>query len=82
LLARERSGVSAERQFFAGPGYSIADIAMFGYLHVGDEAGYDLADYPSLTGWLARVERQPGFIDDLEPYPENARPGRGRSTYD
>jgi glutathione S-transferase len=71
----------AEQEFFAGPDYTIADVAMFGYLHVAEEAGYDLAEYPSLVRWLARVTQQPGFIDDLAPYPENARPGRGRSTY-
>jgi hypothetical protein len=28
------------------------------------------------------VQAEPGFIDDLEPYPPNARPGAGRSIYD
>jgi glutathione S-transferase len=78
LLDRHLAG----QEFFAGPDYTIADVAMYGYLHVAEEAGYDLARYPALVRWLARVAEQPGFIDDLVPYPENARPGRGRSTYD
>ena len=41
-----------------------------------------LADYPSVVAWLARVKDQPRFMDDLEPYPANARPGAGRSIYD
>jgi hypothetical protein len=34
-----------------------------------------------VTAWLQRVEEQPGFVNDLAPYPENARPGVGRSVY-
>jgi len=49
---------------------------------VAPEAGYDLRGYPAVERWLRRVEQQPRFVDDLEPYPENARPGVGRSTYD
>jgi glutathione S-transferase len=70
------------RTFFVGDAYSIADIALFGYLHVAHEAGYAVDDYRNVAGWLARVALQPGFIDDVEPYPPNARPGAGRSTYD
>jgi hypothetical protein len=28
------------------------------------------------------VRAQPRFIDDLMPYPDNARPGASRSIYD
>jgi hypothetical protein len=28
------------------------------------------------------VEAMPRFMNDLEPYPPNARPGAGRSLYD
>ena len=69
----------ATREFVAGGRYSVADIALFGYLHVAHEAGYELP--PALSAWLDRVRAQPGFLDDLEPYPENARPGAGRSIY-
>jgi glutathione S-transferase len=62
--------------------YSIADIAVYAYTHVAPEAGYELAAYPAVERWLARVEEQPGFVNDLAPYPENARPGASRSIYD
>jgi glutathione S-transferase len=68
------------RDFIAGSGYSVADIALYGYLHVAGEAGYELP--PAVVAWAERVEAQPGFMNDLEPYPANARPGAGRSTYD
>jgi glutathione S-transferase len=71
-----------ERTFFVAEAYTIADIAMYGYLHVADDAGYDLTSRPALRRWLGRVAQQPGHIDDLTPYPSNARPGAGRSIYD
>ena len=72
----------AEREFFVGPSFTIADIGMYGYLHVADEAGYDIASHTALSDWLKRVAGQPGYVDDLVPYPSNARSGAGRSTYD
>ena len=62
--------------------YSIADIAVYAYTHVAPEAGYELAAYPAVERWLARVEAQPRFVNDLVSYPENARLGASRSIYD
>jgi glutathione S-transferase len=62
--------------------YSIADIAVYAYTHVAPEAGYELAAYSAVERWLARVEAQPRFVNDLVPYPENARLGASRSIYD
>jgi hypothetical protein len=45
------------------------------------EARLDLEPYLNLRGWFARVEGQPGYIEDLEPYGANAAPGVGRSIY-
>jgi glutathione S-transferase len=72
----------ADRDFLVGGDYSIADITVYGYVHVADEAGYELDRRPSLQRWLQRMAGQPGYVNDLQPYPDNARPGRGRSTYD
>jgi hypothetical protein len=30
----------------------------------------------AVSAWLDRVRALPGFVDDLLPYPDNARPGR------
>jgi glutathione S-transferase len=67
---------------FLVDGYTIADTAVYAYTHVAPEADYDLTRYPAVERWLRRVEAQPGFANDLAPYPENARPGAGRSIYD
>jgi glutathione S-transferase len=70
------------RTFLVADAYSIADIAVYGYLHVAHEAGYAIEEYPNVAAWLERVASQPNHIDDVEPYPANARPGAGRSTYE
>ena len=69
------------RDFFVGDGYTIADIAMFGYTHLAHEADLDLEPYASVRAWFARVEQQPDFVEDVEPYPTNAAPGAGSSIY-
>jgi glutathione S-transferase len=51
-----------EYAFFAGEDYSIADIALYAYTHVAHEGGFDLARYPGIRAWLARVAAQPGHI--------------------
>lgn len=71
----------AERPFLVGDRYSIADIAVFAYAHVAEEARLDTSGYPRFLDWLGRVRAQPGFVDDLEPYPPNARVLAGRSIY-
>ena len=70
------------REFFVAGRYTIADIAIYGYTHLAHEAGLELTPWTRLRDWLARVERQPGYIEDVEPYGANAAPGAGRSLYD
>jgi len=72
----------AGRSFAVAERYTIADVSLYGYAHTAPEAGYDLSDFPAVASWLARVERQPGFMNDLAPYPESASAGAGRSVYD
>lgn len=50
------------RAFFVGERFSIADIALYAYTHVAPEGGFDLAAYPNIRGWMARVAEQPGHI--------------------
>jgi glutathione S-transferase len=71
----------AERAFLVAERYTIADISIYAYTHTAPEAGFELADFPAVSAWLRRVEATPRFMNDLAPYPENARPGAGRSTY-
>ncbi|HEX7917730.1 glutathione S-transferase family protein [Rudaea sp.] len=50
------------REFFAGDSYTIADIALFAYTHCAADGGFDLAAYPEVCTWLARVQAQPRFV--------------------
>jgi glutathione S-transferase len=71
----------ADRSFFVGHSYSVADIAIYGYVHVAHEAGLDMQRFEHVAAWLERVRGQTRHMNDLEPYPPNARPGAGRSLY-
>ncbi|WP_119303076.1 glutathione S-transferase family protein [Dongia deserti] len=51
-----------DHAWFAGSGYSIADIALYAYTHVAHEGGFDLSRFPTTSAWLARVAEQPGHI--------------------
>jgi glutathione S-transferase len=68
--------------FLVADRYTIADVAVYGYTHVAPEAGYELDRWPAVQAWLLRVAEQPGHVNDLLPYPANARAGAGRSIYD
>lgn len=52
----------AKHDWFAGGQYSIADIALYGYTHVAEDGGFDLARYPAISSWLKRVAAQPNYI--------------------
>ncbi len=47
------------RSFLVGDAYSLADIALYAYTHVADEAGLPLAAYPAIRAWISRVEQRP-----------------------
>jgi glutathione S-transferase len=70
LAALDR-GLSDGRDFIAGE-YSIADIALYAYVHCADDAGVELGAYEGVVAWLGRVEAQPRFENDLEPLPAHA----------
>ncbi len=51
----------AGQDFFVDSGYCVADIALYAYTHEAHRGGFDLAAYPAIRAWLARVEATPGF---------------------
>lgn len=52
----------AGQDFFVDSGYCVADIALYAYTHEAHRGGFDLAAYPAIRAWLARVEATPGFV--------------------
>jgi len=61
VLDRMESHLAREA-FLVGGAYTIADIALYAYTHVAHEGGFDLARYPAIEAWLARVRAQPGHV--------------------
>jgi glutathione S-transferase len=88
LLAKARTTLATldrrldGRDWVATDGPTIADIALFGYTHVAEDAGHDLSAHPAIGAWLDRIRALPGYANDLVPYPPNARPGASHSIYD
>jgi glutathione S-transferase len=68
--------------YLAGDAYSIADISLFAYVHVANEAGFELDEYEQVREWMHRVRGTRGYMNDLEPYPPNSMAGQSRSIYD
>jgi glutathione S-transferase len=48
--------------WFSGRHYGVADIALFAYTHCAADGGFDLARFPHITDWLARVRATRGFL--------------------
>jgi glutathione S-transferase len=47
-----------ESRFLVGDSLTLADIALVAYTRVAHEGGFDLAAYPAVKAWVARVEAE------------------------
>jgi glutathione S-transferase len=52
----------AERRWFVADQYSLADICLFAYTHVADEANFDLEAYPDIIRWMERIMTMDRFV--------------------
>src|SRR6476620_4991279 len=52
----------AQQDFFVADRYTIADIALYAYTHIAHLCDFDLAPYPAVRAWLARIAEQPGHV--------------------
>jgi len=52
----------ATRTYLVGERFTIADIALYAYTHVAEEAGFEMGRYGAIEAWLRRVAAQPGHI--------------------
>ncbi len=57
VLERELTG----KRWLVGDRVTLADIALFAYTHVADEAGYRLTDYPAISAWIASFKALPWY---------------------
>jgi glutathione S-transferase len=51
-----------DRTFLVDERFTIADVALYAYVHCADEGGFDLSAYRSLPGWFERVRSQRGHV--------------------
>lgn len=49
--------------FIAGDQFTLADIALYANTHLAHEAEIDLALFPAVRDWVARVAALPGHVD-------------------
>lgn len=63
VLERRLTG----REWLVGDAVTLADIALFAYTHVADEAGYRLSDFPAISAWIARFKQLPWYAPITEP---------------
>jgi glutathione S-transferase len=49
-------------QRFLVDSFTIADIALYAYTHVANQAGFELERYPNVQRWLGEVAHQPGYV--------------------
>jgi len=61
----------ADHSYFVAERYTIADIALYAYTHVAGDGGIELAPYPHLRAWLARVAAQPLHVGLLDQPPKH-----------
>ncbi|WP_426240161.1 glutathione S-transferase family protein [Pararhizobium sp. DWP1-1-3] len=56
----------SQRAWLAADHITIADIAIYSYIARAPEGNVDLAAYPNVGAWLARIEQLPGFVPFVE----------------
>jgi glutathione S-transferase len=64
------------RKWFAGDQFSLADICLFAYTHVADEANFDLEAFPDIVRWMERIMTMPGYVEMDEQVPLALEPAR------
>jgi len=52
----------SERRWFVADKFSLADICLFAYTHVADEADFDIEAYPEIIHWLERIMLMPEHV--------------------
>lgn len=61
------------REYMVGDHFTIADIGLYAYVHVAEDGGFCLNDYPAVSRWLERVACQRGVLP-IGTNPEAAGP--------
>jgi glutathione S-transferase len=49
--------------YLVGEHLTTADISLYGYTHVAEEGGFDLAHYPAIKVWIKSISALPKYSD-------------------
>jgi glutathione S-transferase len=55
-------GELADRSYLCGEFVSLADITLFAYSHLANEAGFGLHAFENVSAWIDRIKDLPSFI--------------------
>ena len=64
----------ARSKYLGGPGYSIADIAIFPWLRSWKNQGISWSDYPHLKGWFDEIAHRPAVQRGVEVLADRRKP--------
>ena len=61
-----------ERRFLVAERLTIADIGVYAYAHLAEEAGFPLAPYPAFRRWIGEVREAAAPLPPVQPYAQEA----------
>ncbi len=62
----------ADRRFLTAGRLTIADIGVFAYAHLAEDAGFPLGPYPAFRRWIEAVKEAAAPLPPVDPYPPEA----------
>jgi glutathione S-transferase len=62
----------AERRFLVAERLTIADIGVYAYAHLAEDAGFPLAPYSAFRRWIAQVREAAAPLPPVHPYAAEA----------
>lgn len=54
--------------YIAGEEYTIADVSLFAYSHLAEDAGIPLREHPNVLSWIERLNGEADFDATHHPY--------------
>jgi glutathione S-transferase len=53
----------AQRDWITDHGYSVADVAVYGYTHLAHEGGFDLTRFAAVMRWMEQIRATPQYAE-------------------
>jgi len=52
----------SRHDYFVDRRFTIADVALYAYVHLAHQCDFDLGRYPAVRAWLDRIAAEPGYV--------------------